>query len=144
MNTLRPPSPAEYSADIRCPPDSVEDAHDFIQTVWEHHGDVVATDRMAMELVLSELVSNIIQNNPRRAVLCHVSVTVGISELLLRTSDTGVPVSTKTGSGTMPDETAESGRGLVLIDMVARSMDYRRESGRNVWIAVVDRTSQGS
>ncbi|MBA8816351.1 serine/threonine-protein kinase RsbW [Microbacterium halimionae] len=141
MNTPSQPSPAEHVAAIRCPPDSVEDAHNFVEAVWEEHPDVVATDRMAMELVLSELVSNIIQNNPKRDVLCDVVVTVDNLELRLRTSDTGIAMIAKAGAGVMPEDTAESGRGLALIEMVTRSMDYRREQDRNVWLAVIDRSS---
>jgi serine/threonine-protein kinase RsbW len=128
------PSEIEYTAVIRSPPDTVDDAHDFLTSVWGELPDVSATDRMALETVLSELVTNVIKSNPHREVQCDVTLTVAPDALRLETCDTGdqvenLPVATKE----MPDDIAEHGRGLALIRLLVDDLSYRLEGSQNVW-----------
>jgi len=126
------PSPSNYSAVVHSPPDTVNEAHDFLETVWGQRPDIGAGDRMAIETALSELVTNVIQNNPHRPVLCEVTLTVTPSALVLRTADTGEPLA-EAPRPSMPDADAEHGRGLALIELIADELDYRYAEARNVW-----------
>ncbi len=126
------PSPSNYSAVVHSPPDTVDDAHDFLETVWGQRPDIGVGDRMAIETALSELVTNVIQNNPHRPVLCEVTLTVTPHTLVLRTADTGAPL-IDAPRPSMPDAEAEHGRGLALIELIADQLDYSHEGLRNVW-----------
>lgn len=126
------PSPSSYSAVVHSPPDTVDDAHDFLESVWVQCTDITAAERMAIETALSELVTNVIQNNPHRPVFCEVTLTVAPDLLVLQTADTGVPL-TEAPTPSMPDVDAEHGRGLALIELIADGLDYRHEGSLNIW-----------
>lgn len=128
-----PPTPTSHRAAIHSPPQTVDDAQDFLQSVWTQHPQVGSRDRMAMETVLSELIANVIQHNPDRPVLCEVELTVAADHLLLQTWDTGNPLPDPSHWRAMPGESAESGRGLPLIHLLAEEVDYSHQDGRNVW-----------
>lgn len=128
------PSSTEYTAVIRSPPETVDDAHDFLTSVWEKRTDVGAEDRMALETVLSELVTNVIQSNPHRQVQCEVTLLISPDLLELETSDTGKPLDEPLPtSATMPADVAEHGRGLALIQLMVDSLTYRHDGLQNVW-----------
>ncbi len=134
------PSPTSYAAVVHSPPDTVNDAHDFLETVWTQRPDIGPGERMAVETALSELVTNLIQNNPHRSVLCEVTLTVEPELLVLQTADTGVPLP-RTPHPSMPDEHAEHGRGLALIQLITDSLDYRHEGSMNIWTVTKVRAS---
>ena len=132
--TQNPRTPTSHRAAIHSPPQTVDDAHDFLHTVWAQHPEVGSGDRMALETVLSELIANVIQHNPDRRVLCEVELTVAADHLLLQTWDTGNPLPDPSSERSMPGESAESGRGLPLIHLLADEVDYSHQDGRNVWL----------
>ena len=134
-------SRTEYAAVIRSPPDTVDDAHDFLEQVWVRRPDVSATERMVMETALSELVTNVIQNNPHRPVLCEVTVIIEPDTLVLETADTGQELSQPPPTPVMPDEHAEHGRGLALIELIVDQLSYHHDGSRNIWRAVKSRTA---
>ncbi|HEY3339760.1 MAG TPA: ATP-binding protein [Propionicimonas sp.] len=127
------PSRTEFVAVIRSPPDTVDDANDFLKLVWQDRTDVTPEDRMALETVLSELVTNVIQNNPHRQVQCEVSLSIRPDRVLLETSDTGDQLDEMPPSDAMPPDLAEHGRGLALIQLMVDSLRYRHDGTRNVW-----------
>lgn len=127
-----PPSPTSYSAVVHSPPDTVDDAHDFLERVWAERPDVSQPERIVLETVLSELVTNVIQNNPDRSLFCEVNLTVSPGVLWLETSDTGDPLDQPPEPG-MPDEHAEGGRGLALIELMVDELTYTRDGARNIW-----------
>ena len=128
------PSGIEYRAVIRSPPDTVDDAHDFLTSVWDELPEVSPVDRMALETVLSELVTNVIQANPHREVQCEVTLAVEDDRLRLETADTGDEVeSLPAADDEMPDDIAEHGRGLALIRLLVDDLSYRHDGSQNVW-----------
>lgn len=131
--TLNQPSPNSHRAAIHTPPQTVDDAHDFLQAVWTQHPEVSSSDRMALETIMSELITNVIQHNPDRVVLCEVELSVFPDRLVLQTWDTGNPLPEPPHRHSMPGEAAESGRGLALIHLLAPEVDYATEDGRNTW-----------
>lgn len=131
--TPLPPSPTSHHAAIHTPPHTVDDAHDFLQEVWTQHPDVAAEDRMALETVLSELITNVIQHNPDREVLCEVDMTITATHCLLNTTDSGNRLDPPPQANAMPPQMAESGRGLALIYLLADEVDYRWSGDRNLW-----------
>jgi serine/threonine-protein kinase RsbW len=131
---LMRPSGIEYTAVIRSPPDTVDDANDFLKSVWVERSDVGAEDRMALETVLSELVTNVIQSNPHRQIQCEVTLSIGPDLLQLETSDTGEKLDQlPPASVEMPANVAEHGRGLALIQLMVDSLTYRHDGSQNVW-----------
>lgn len=127
----RPPR-TEFRAAISSPPDTVDDAHDFLLRAWEDRPDVLPADRMAIETAFSELVTNIIVHNPGRPVACEVVLLIEPEAIEVRTTDTGFRPDV-TPQGSMPDSSSEHGRGLALIEMLTDLLEYRRGDEVNHW-----------
>lgn len=133
MKPLNRPSQTDYQAVIRSPPETVDDAHDFLSGVWDQRPDVSSAERMAVETILSELVTNVIQNNPHREIFCDVRVQVTPTQLIIETSDTGDEAPSPQPDADMPEHHAEHGRGLPLIYLLADEVDHRWQESRNLW-----------
>jgi serine/threonine-protein kinase RsbW len=133
MKPPNQPSQTDYQAVIRSPPETVDDAHDFLDGVWDQRPDVTDDERMAIETILSELVTNVIQNNPHREIFCDVRVRVTPAELIIETADTGDEAPAPLSSTGMPDDSAEHGRGLPLIYLLADKVEHRWQESRNIW-----------
>jgi serine/threonine-protein kinase RsbW len=128
------PSAIDYTAVIRSPPDTVDDAQDFLKSVWVERTDIGAEDRMALETVLSELVTNVIQGNPHRTVQCEVTLSVGADLIQLETCDTGPELPKMSpANAQMPPDISEHGRGLALIQLMVDDLTYRHDGSQNVW-----------
>ncbi|MBA3021754.1 ATP-binding protein [Propionicimonas sp.] len=142
MEPPKPLSAADYQAVIRSPPETVNDAHDFLDQVWQQRTDVSDNERMIIETILSELVTNVIQNNPHREVFCDVRVRITPQQLLIETSDTGDEASALRPDPEMPEGNAEHGRGLPLIYLLADDVEHRWQNSRNLWRVSRSRISE--
>lgn len=133
MQTPKRPLPTDYQMVIRSPPHTVNDAHDFLDQVWAERPDVNEREQMVVATIVSELVTNIIQHNPLRAVLCDLTLRIEPSLLIIETSDTGERTNVGARHVEMPGDEAERGRGLPLISLLADSVEHRWQDGRNWW-----------
>jgi serine/threonine-protein kinase RsbW len=131
MPTL--PSPTEFTALIRCPPGTVDDAHDFIEGVWAQRPDVSAAQRMVVETAASELLTNVVQYNPDLSVLCELTVAIAPDVVVLEIADSGAEVAATQAGRMMPADEDEGGRGLALVRMICDDLSYRRVGSRNLW-----------
>lgn len=127
------PLPTDYQAVIRSPPETVNDAHDFLEDVWRERPDVTDAERMAVATILSELVTNVIQNNPHREVFCQVNVRIEDDLFVVETSDTGDRTTVEPTANPMPGADAERGRGLPLINLLADTVEHHWKDDRNLW-----------
>ncbi|PCN46580.1 ATP-binding protein [Curtobacterium sp. 'Ferrero'] len=118
-----------------CPPDDVTAVHDFLSRVWQAEPTVSAEDRMALELALVELTSNVIEHAAQgRGVACRVDLELSADGYAAEVSDDGRPAAVDPGAAALPDDLAESGRGLALVQMVVDELRYERAGDRNRWI----------
>ena len=128
------PMPGGHSLDLACPPDDVTAVHRFLETVWDAEPTLSAEDRMALELALVELASNVIENGADgHGVVCSLQLDVGPDSVRARLTDDGVPVEVDPAAATLPDALAESGRGLALVQMVVDDLRYERVADQNRW-----------
>lgn len=123
-----------HRLDLACPPDDVTALHTFLEGVWGTEPTVSAEARMALELALVELTSNVIEHGAHGGgVCCTLRLDVGTDVVEAQLSDDGVPVPVDPASATLPDELAESGRGLALVQMVVDDLHYERVGDQNLW-----------
>jgi serine/threonine-protein kinase RsbW len=116
------------------PPDDVNTVHDFLTSVWRDDDTVTEEERMAFELALVELTSNVIEHAAAgEGVACRLDVTIADGELTAMLSDTAEPGEVSLVGRTMPDQMAEGGRGLALVQMLVDELGYGRVDGTNVW-----------
>ncbi|GAA4365565.1 ATP-binding protein [Nocardioides caricicola] len=113
--------------------------HAVLEQLWEAHDDVAATDRVRFEMAVIEILGNIVEHayeidstdtGSRRF---DVSVAATETELVASFGDNGLPMSIDLSDVAMPDELAESGRGLALAMAAVDDLSYERENGRNLW-----------
>jgi serine/threonine-protein kinase RsbW len=89
---------------------------------------------MALETVLSELVTNVIQNNPHRTVQSEVTLSVGADLIQLETCDTGPELPKMSpANAQMPPDISEHGRGPALIQLMVDNLTYRHDGSQIVW-----------
>ncbi|MCJ1715477.1 ATP-binding protein [Microbacterium sp. M1A1_1b] len=125
---------ADHRLDFASPPDDVTCVHEFLAGVWGSEPSVAAEDRMAFELALVELASNVVEHaGGGERVACSLSLAVSGDGLQAELTDDGRPASVDPSAATLPDAAAESGRGLALVGMVVDELRYERDGDRNRW-----------
>lgn len=123
-----------HDLDLACPPDDVTAVHTFLASVWDTDPSVSAEDRMALELAIVELTSNVIEHGPAgRGVSCSLHLHIRSEAVECELTDDGVPVPVDPASARLPDDLAESGRGLALVQMVVDDLRYERVADQNRW-----------
>jgi serine/threonine-protein kinase RsbW len=91
---------------------------------------------MHMGIAAGEIGANIVEHAAAwRAVRIWMDVRVLPSQVHVEFTDDGDPVQIDLGAVTMPEDTAERGRGLALAQAVLEQLAYRR-SELNHWILV--------
>lgn len=126
-------------------PEMLELVHAVLEQLWDAHPDVGAGDRVRFEMAVIEILGNIVEHayeidstdaGGRRF---DVSVAATETELVASFGDNGVPMAIDLSAVAMPDELAESGRGLALAMAAVDDISYQREDGRNLWRLVCTR-----
>lgn len=116
------------------PPDDVDAVHELVEALWLDHPGVDAMDRMAFETALIELASNVLQHSDAGSgVTCVLSIGADSDRLHARLSDTAEAGGITLAGRAMPDELAESGRGIALIQALVDDLHYERVGDRNLW-----------
>ena len=125
-------------------PDAVEAVHDELDGLWEDAPFVQDVDQMTFATAVIESVSNIVQHaEPAKAQRpVELGVEISVQPTLLQARVSAFHAKPPFGPmipGT-PDDDAESGRGLALIQALVTTVTFERQDGTNIW--VLTRTSQ--
>lgn len=116
------------------PPDDLNQVHELLLDVWRQAPEVPETDRVCFETALIELAANVIRHAGRGAgVRCRLSVEVRPTEVVAEIVDTGAPGEVDLAPRPMPGESAESGRGIPMIQALVDEVHYGREDEHNRW-----------
>lgn len=107
-----------------------------LERTWSAHPNVPELVRMHMGIAAGEIGANTVEHAARlRPVHLWMDVNVRPSQVHVEMIDDGDPVNIDLSTVSMPDDTAERGRGLALAQAVLGQLIYRR-SDRNHWILV--------
>ena len=116
------------------PPDTLDAVHELLQTVWEKSPEVSLENQIRFETALIELVSNVFRHaDTGDGVACALNIDITDMQIEAQLRDTGEPGDFKLIEATMPDELAESGRGIALIQAVVDEFTYEQEGEHNIW-----------
>jgi serine/threonine-protein kinase RsbW len=117
------------------PPTDVTAVHDFLEGVWANDPRVSEEERMAVELALVELTSNVLEHAAAGAgVSCRLLLDIGDEAISAKLRDTADPGNVSLSNRSMPDAFAESGRGLALVQMLMDSVRFDASDGQNTWL----------
>lgn len=119
-------------------PETMELVHAVLEQLWTQHDEVSMVDRIRFETAVIEILGNIVEHAYRLDAggterRFDVSLVVTDEELVASFGDDGTPPALDLSDVTMPDEDAESGRGLALAMAAVDSLSYDRAEGRNHW-----------
>jgi serine/threonine-protein kinase RsbW len=120
-------------------PEILDLVHAMIEHLWTTHPDIGERDRARFEMSVIEILGNIVEHAYRADVETtsgrRIAIVLGATEdrLLAHLGDNGLPVGLDLSGAVMPDELAESGRGLALATAALDDLSYRRLGDRNLW-----------
>lgn len=118
-------------------PEAIDAVHGQLDTLWEEASFVPDMDRMTFATAVIEAASNVVQHAVSASaepVELGVEICVEQSSLEARVSAHGaVPPGQLDAGANMPDDDAESGRGLALIRALVTTVTFSRQEGTNIW-----------
>ena len=137
----------ELVLDLPVTPEAIDEVQDALARFWERDADVTMLDRIRFETALVEIVGNVVEhayaldssNGHEAERALQVRLLLDPATIGAEVSDNGKPNEIDLGQVTMPDEDAESGRGLALALAAVDDMRYERSGGRNRWVLVCRR-----
>ena len=123
-----------HTVSMSSPPDDVDTVHSLLEDVWRSETHISVIDRISFETALIELVSNVIRHaDSGLGVICTLTVEVASDRIDATLRDTGEPGDVELIGRAMPDDLAESGRGIPLIQALVDDLTYEREGNLNRW-----------
>jgi serine/threonine-protein kinase RsbW len=119
---------------VSSPPDDVDTVHDLLDDVWAGHGAVRLRDRMSFETAIIELASNVLRHaDSGSGITCRLDIVVRPDRLEATLTDSGEPGDIQLAGRELPDELAESGRGIPLVQALVDVVEYDRGGELNRW-----------
>lgn len=118
--------------------EAIEAIHNELDALWDDASFVPDMDRMTFATAVIEAAANIVQHAlpvADKPVEIDVDISVRPSRLVARVSafNAREPFANDMQAN-MPDEDAESGRGLALIEALVTTVTFERQDGTNTWI----------
>jgi anti-sigma regulatory factor (Ser/Thr protein kinase) len=122
---------------LTSPESGLEDVHLQLEKVWEQAPYVEFIDRLSFETALIELVSNIFQHEDSGiSPACTLTIQTFPDRIECNLVDSGVPKNVQLTGRKMPEESAESGRGILLIQALVSELCYTRDGDYNRWTII--------
>lgn len=119
-------------------PEAIDAVHSQLDALWDDASFVPEIDRMTFATAVVEAASNVVQHAvPESAVPVELGVDICIREASLRAKVSAFGAADPAIGGAdpeMPDEEAESGRGLALIQALVTTVTFLRQDGTNTWV----------
>lgn len=123
-------------------PEIMDLVHAMLEQLWGANPAVGDRDRMRFEMSVIEILGNVVEHayavdhgdEPAQAGR-RFDIVIGVTdgELMAHLGDNGLPTALDLSGVAMPDELAESGRGLALAAAALDDLTYQRVEGRNHW-----------
>ena len=131
----------EYALRGLAVPESLNLLQDLLDQVRREHPELDETDVSMFETAIVEIHGNVVEHgHPPGQVIYAFELEVSSDRLVGILADTGVAAPDLSGMDELPDEMAESGRGLWLAKATLDDLQYARAGDRNTWKLVRNRT----
>src|SRR4029453_6588310 len=119
-------------------PEAIDAVHTELDSLWQDAEFVPEMDRMTFTTAVIESASNIVQHAEpagEAPVELGVDISVRSTRLVARVSafNAKEPFAYHPDAE-LPDDEAESGRGLALIEALVTTVTFERQGATNIWI----------
>lgn len=115
-------------------PQCLDKVHQLVAQLWTEATDVSEIDRTLFELAVLEVAGNIVQHSVSdEMIICNLRLQVYDRRLDAMFLDSAQEVSVDLTVAEMPNEMAESGRGLAITISAVDELSYQREGSLNCW-----------
>jgi serine/threonine-protein kinase RsbW len=121
------------------PPSDVYEVHESVDDLWRLNADLGDGERIRFETALVELAGNVIEHaGGGERLICELTLRRRSTALEAVLSDSGAEVQVPFRA-TMPDpeQLAESGRGIAMIELLMDDFSYERDPDGNRWRLVM-------
>ena len=112
-------------------PAALEQIHAALEAFWRKHEQVPQHIRNEIGIATAEIAANILEH--ARAVTVWMELNARPDAVEIEFTDAGEAVELDLDAASMPDEMAESGRGLALAQAALRLLSYFRDEFGNHW-----------
>jgi serine/threonine-protein kinase RsbW len=134
----------EYAVTGLAVPESLDRLQDLMDVVRADHPDIDETDLSMFETAIVEIHGNVVEHGrPPGQVVYAFRLEVHPDRLVGALTDTGNAAPDLSGLEGLPDDLAESGRGLWLAKATLDELDYSRTGEGNTWRLVRQRHRAG-
>ncbi|WP_309648981.1 ATP-binding protein [Nocardioides sp.] len=122
--------------------ESIDLTHTLLEHLWQQNPQVDPACRLRVETAAIEVMANIVEHafkhdgslaETRGSRRLTTTLGVHADGVVVGFCDDGRPAEIDLSTVTMPDETAESGRGLAMALAAVDELVYDRRDGRNYW-----------
>ena len=126
-------SAIRFEARLHTPPDDVNVVHEILERVWAAVPEITPGDRLRFETALIELSGNVFEHTcEEQGTECLLEVSVEPDALAAVVLDRGAEPAVSL-ERQMPEDLAESGRGIALIRALTDELSYERDGDWNRW-----------
>ncbi|MBT2513142.1 ATP-binding protein [Arthrobacter sp. ISL-30] len=123
-------------------PECLGKVHDLLARMWETSPEVSELDRAMFETAVIEIAANIVEHGSQEgSILCNLILEVYPDRLDARFKDDGRIAQVDLDAAAMPDDFAESGRGLAMAKAAVDVLTYHRHNNDNYWTLSRTRTA---
>lgn len=124
----------DYAISGMAVPESLDRLQDLLVLVRTDHPEIDETDLTMFETAIVEIHGNVVEHgHPPGRVVYAFELEVHPDRLVGILADTGSAVPDLTQLDELPEEMAESGRGLWLAKATLDELEYARIGDRNTW-----------
>lgn len=116
----------------------VDQVLDALDSLYRDAGDISEEDSMFFSLAVSEIVTNIVTHSGCKGdsdVTVTANLIIEEAALSARFEDDAAPVAIPLDEAELPDELAESGRGLAIAKMALDQLSHEVDNG-HIWTLV--------
>lgn len=125
---------AAFIRTLESPPDNVDLVHELLSSVWEKAPNTSNRDRFSFETALVELASNVIKHaDAGDGVTYTITIKIHDDAIEAEIVDSGQQMHVELDEHSLPDDLAESGRGIPIIMALVDHISYDRNENLNTW-----------
>lgn len=120
-----------------CGPNALTAIADAVMAAWAWNPWIPEMIRRQVDIAVAEIAANIVEHAGRvHAATVEMQMKLHPDHVEIAFTDNGVRADVDLGGAQMPDELAESGRGLPIAKAVLADLAYHRSELGNHWTLV--------